>query len=180
MRHEHERWDGRGYPDGLFGEAIPLGSRIILVCDAYDAMLSDRPYRAALSSAQAREQLVRGAGTQFDERIVGVLVGLRERATGQPQHPRSALSDSSSSSQLRCTLASGRPKACSIAAAGSAAAPAEMRSMQARTPRSRSSRANTVPPRTSASFGAGGKPGAAPSRRRRATAGPRCGTWPAR
>jgi diguanylate cyclase (GGDEF)-like protein len=82
VRHEHERWDGHGYPDRLSGEAIPLGSRIILVCDAYDAMLSDRPYRAALSSAQAREQLVRGAGTQFDERIVGALLALLERAAG--------------------------------------------------------------------------------------------------
>ena len=82
VRHEHERWDGHGYPDRLSGEAIPLGSRIILVCDAYDVMLSDQPYRAALSSAQAREQLVRGAGTQFDERIVGVLLALLERAAG--------------------------------------------------------------------------------------------------
>ena len=48
VRHEHERWDGAGYPDGLAGEAIPLGSRIILACDALHAMTSDRPYRAAL------------------------------------------------------------------------------------------------------------------------------------
>jgi HD-GYP domain-containing protein (c-di-GMP phosphodiesterase class II) len=82
VRHEHERWDGRGYPDRLCGEAIPLGSRIILVCDAYDAMLSDRPYRAALSFTQAREELVRGAGTQFDERVVGALLALLERAAG--------------------------------------------------------------------------------------------------
>ncbi len=84
VRHEHERWDGRGYPDGLSGEAIPLGSRIILVCDAYDAMVSDRPYRAALSPVQAREELVRGAGTQFDERVVGVLLALIERGEGAP------------------------------------------------------------------------------------------------
>ena len=49
VRHEHERWDGTGYPDGLAGEAIPVGARIILACDAYHAMTSDRPYRSALS-----------------------------------------------------------------------------------------------------------------------------------
>ena len=47
MRHSHERWDGGGYPDGLAGDAIPLGSRIVSVCDAFDAMVSERPYRAA-------------------------------------------------------------------------------------------------------------------------------------
>jgi putative nucleotidyltransferase with HDIG domain len=65
LRAEHERWDGAGYPDGLSGEQIPLASRITLVCDAYNAMTSDRPYRAALSNAVAREQIAAGAGTQF-------------------------------------------------------------------------------------------------------------------
>ena len=54
VRHEHERWDGSGYPDGLGGDAIPLGSRIILACDAYHAMTSDRPYRDAMAHAEAR------------------------------------------------------------------------------------------------------------------------------
>jgi putative nucleotidyltransferase with HDIG domain len=74
VRHEHERWDGRGYPDGLAGEAIPLGARIVLACDAYDAMTSDRPYRAAMSDAEARAELLAGAGTQFDERVVAALL----------------------------------------------------------------------------------------------------------
>lgn len=74
VRHEHERWDGGGYPDGLAGEAIPFGARIILVCDAFDAMISDRPYRPALGPAAAREELVRGAGSQFDERVVAALL----------------------------------------------------------------------------------------------------------
>lgn len=65
LRAEHERWDGAGYPDGLCGEAIPLASRITLVCDAYHAMTSDRPYRKALALGAAREQITDGAGTQF-------------------------------------------------------------------------------------------------------------------
>jgi HD-GYP domain-containing protein (c-di-GMP phosphodiesterase class II) len=70
VRHHHERPDGSGYPDHLSGDAIPLQSRIIAVGDAYDAMVSERPYSSALSQSQAREELVRGCGTQFDARIV--------------------------------------------------------------------------------------------------------------
>ena len=70
VRHEHERWDGAGYPDGLAGEDIPLGSRIILACDALHAMTSDRPYRKALPLEVAIEELRRHAGTQFDPRVV--------------------------------------------------------------------------------------------------------------
>jgi HD domain/GAF domain len=65
VRAEHERWDGKGYPDGLAGEAIPLASRITFVCDAYHAMTSDRPYRRALSSDAARAELRANLGTQF-------------------------------------------------------------------------------------------------------------------
>ena len=64
-RAEHERWDGGGYPDGLAGEDIPIASRITLVCDAYHAMTSNRPYRRAMSSAAAREEIRREAGAQF-------------------------------------------------------------------------------------------------------------------
>jgi len=74
VRHEHERWDGEGYPDGLAGEAIPLGSRIILACDALHAMTSDRPYRRALPVAVAHAELRRHAGTQFDPRVVDALL----------------------------------------------------------------------------------------------------------
>ena len=75
VRHEHERWDGSGYPDGLAGTEIPLGSRIILACDAYHAMTSDRPYRAAMSHAEAVAELGAGAGTQFDPEVCQALVG---------------------------------------------------------------------------------------------------------
>lgn len=65
IRAGHERWDGRGYPDGLAGEEIPLTSRIVSLCDAYDAMVSDRPYRKALPRGEAMDELARAAGTQF-------------------------------------------------------------------------------------------------------------------
>jgi HD-GYP domain-containing protein (c-di-GMP phosphodiesterase class II) len=75
VRHEHERFDGAGYPDGLAGEQIPIGSRIILACDAYHAMTSDRPYRAAMPHDEAVAELVSCSGTQFDPRVVAALIG---------------------------------------------------------------------------------------------------------
>ena len=73
VRHHHEREDGLGYPDGLRGTEIPIGAKIIVACDAIDAMLSDRPYRSALPLPLVREQLEEHAGRQFDIRIVEVL-----------------------------------------------------------------------------------------------------------
>jgi putative nucleotidyltransferase with HDIG domain len=70
VRHHHERWDGLGYPDGLRGEAIPLASRVIGVADALDAMMTDRPYRRALSQEKAIRALTEGKETQFDPRVV--------------------------------------------------------------------------------------------------------------
>jgi diguanylate cyclase (GGDEF)-like protein len=72
VRSTHERWDGGGYPDGLRGEDIPLGARIVAVCDAYDAMVSDRPYREPVPPAAALDELRRCAGTQFDPEVVDV------------------------------------------------------------------------------------------------------------
>ncbi len=74
VRHEHEHWDGSGYPDGLVGELIPIGSRIILACDAYNAMITARPYRAPMSTADAMEELRRSAGTQFDPAVLDALL----------------------------------------------------------------------------------------------------------
>ncbi|MDX6686133.1 MAG: hypothetical protein QOF86_2261, partial [Baekduia sp.] len=74
VRHGHERYDGTGYPDALRGDDIPLGSRIVGACDAYDAMTSERPHRAAMGHDEAVAELVAGAGTQFDPRIVDVLL----------------------------------------------------------------------------------------------------------
>jgi HD-GYP domain-containing protein (c-di-GMP phosphodiesterase class II) len=74
IRHHHERWDGRGYPDGLKGDLIPLAARIVSVCDAYDAMTSDRPYRKAMSVDEACQELLKHAETQFDPTCARVLV----------------------------------------------------------------------------------------------------------
>jgi HD-GYP domain-containing protein (c-di-GMP phosphodiesterase class II) len=79
IRNHHERWDGRGYPDRLAGEKIPLASRIVAVADAFDAMISRRPYRAGLSIHEAFEQVQRGAGTQFDPRCSKAFLGLKRR-----------------------------------------------------------------------------------------------------
>jgi HD-GYP domain-containing protein (c-di-GMP phosphodiesterase class II) len=70
VRHVHEAWDGRGYPDGLKGRAIPLLARVVCVVDAYDAMTHHRAYRPALSGAEARIRLALGAGHQFDPAVV--------------------------------------------------------------------------------------------------------------
>jgi diguanylate cyclase (GGDEF)-like protein/putative nucleotidyltransferase with HDIG domain len=72
--HHHERWDGHGYPDGLAGERIPLGARIIFVADAFDAMTSDRLYRAALSYEDAISEVDRCAGSQFDPEVVNAFL----------------------------------------------------------------------------------------------------------
>jgi len=72
VRASHERWDGAGYPDGVSAQQIPLGARIVAVCDAYDAMISDRPYRRSIGAERAVEELQRCAGTQFDPEVVAV------------------------------------------------------------------------------------------------------------
>ncbi len=72
--HHHERYDGTGYPHGLKAEAIPLAARIIAVADSYDAMSSDRPYRAALPDSQIEPILRNGAGTQWDPQVVDALL----------------------------------------------------------------------------------------------------------
>jgi len=72
--HHHERFDGKGYPDGLRGEEIPLKVRILSVADSYDAMIIDRPYRKALSPQEAMDELIRGKGSQFDPQVVDVFL----------------------------------------------------------------------------------------------------------
>jgi HD-GYP domain-containing protein (c-di-GMP phosphodiesterase class II) len=75
VRHHHERWDGTGYPDGLAGEAIPIGARVIAVCDAYEAMTSTPPYRPALAEPLAIERIVAGTGSHFDPAATWGLLG---------------------------------------------------------------------------------------------------------
>ena len=79
VRAEHERWDGCGYPDGLSGEEIPIASRIVLACDAFHAMTSDRPYRAALGREAAIGELERGSGSQFCPATLEALLGKIDR-----------------------------------------------------------------------------------------------------
>ena len=70
VRNHHERWDGKGYPDGLAGEAIPLGAQIVAVANAYDVMTSDTPYRTRISSQKAAEEIFECSGTQFSPKVV--------------------------------------------------------------------------------------------------------------
>jgi HD-GYP domain-containing protein (c-di-GMP phosphodiesterase class II) len=74
VRSTHERFDGHGYPDRVSREQIPLAARIISVCDAYDAITTERPYRRARTHAQALDELRKGAGSQFDSAVVEAFV----------------------------------------------------------------------------------------------------------
>jgi diguanylate cyclase (GGDEF)-like protein/putative nucleotidyltransferase with HDIG domain len=74
VRSAHERWDGRGYPDGLTASDIPLGARIICACDAYNAMTTERPYKAAMPITEAKSEMRRCAGRQFDPKVVDALL----------------------------------------------------------------------------------------------------------
>jgi HD-GYP domain-containing protein (c-di-GMP phosphodiesterase class II) len=80
VRSCHERYDGRGYPDGLAGEDIPVVARIVCCCDAFNAMTTTRSYRAAMSVAEARDELARNRGTQFDPVVVDAILALTTAA----------------------------------------------------------------------------------------------------
>jgi putative nucleotidyltransferase with HDIG domain len=91
VRYHHERWDGQGYPDGLRAEEIPMASRILAVADAFDAMTTDRPYRAGLSPTEARARIQAGSGSQFDPTVVEAF--MRQFADGwvEPDAPSPAI-----------------------------------------------------------------------------------------
>ncbi|MFI5005705.1 MAG: HD-GYP domain-containing protein, partial [Solirubrobacterales bacterium] len=78
VRSSHERFDGTGYPDGLHGEEIPLGARIIFVCDAFDAMISERSYSGSITPSEAIAELRACAGTQFDPEVVEAFIATLE------------------------------------------------------------------------------------------------------
>jgi HD-GYP domain-containing protein (c-di-GMP phosphodiesterase class II) len=85
VRSCHERWDGQGYPDGLRGEEIPLAARIVFCCDAFSAMTTDRPYRAAMPTHKAVAELRANAGTQFEPRVVDAVCRVVTRTARPPQ-----------------------------------------------------------------------------------------------
>ncbi len=79
IRNHHERWDGKGYPDGLRGEEIPLGAQIVAVADAFDAMRSWRPYRKGLPRKQAAREIEKGIGTQFSSYVAQAFLSVFEK-----------------------------------------------------------------------------------------------------
>ena len=87
VKTHHEKWDGKGYPEGLKGEEIPLPGRIIALADTYDAMTSTRPYRKALSHETAMEEVKRCAGTQFDPKLAELFVSVSDEIDFARQHP---------------------------------------------------------------------------------------------
>ena len=91
IRHHHERYDGRGYPDGLSGQQIPIGARILSVADVYDAMTSDRPYRNASSPRMVLDELKRQVNTQLDPVIVEAFMGLMNEAMARNNKKRSTV-----------------------------------------------------------------------------------------
>jgi HD-GYP domain-containing protein (c-di-GMP phosphodiesterase class II) len=126
IRSSHERIDGQGYPDGLAGQDIPLGSRIIFVCDAFEAMTSDRLYRRGIDIDAALEELKRHAGTQFDATVVKAFCNnmmLQHSCSGEQQlstvtakathHPRrtppSRSREPSRNAVSRATVADSQP-----------------------------------------------------------------------
>ena len=86
--HHHERWDGSGYPHGLSGERISLEGRIVCVADAYDAIVSDRPYRSRLAEERAFERIATGIGTQFDPEVARAFLALPASVLRPHQTPR--------------------------------------------------------------------------------------------
>jgi HD-GYP domain-containing protein (c-di-GMP phosphodiesterase class II) len=90
VRASHERWDGTGYPDHLKGERIPLGARIITICDSFRAMLDERVYKPAMSVEEALTELRRCAGTQFDPNLVEIFCGIVAERTSRRRIPSEA------------------------------------------------------------------------------------------
>jgi HD-GYP domain-containing protein (c-di-GMP phosphodiesterase class II) len=86
IRHHHERWDGKGYPDGLSGTDIPLLARVVAVADAFDAMTTDRPYRKAKTQEEAVIELISCSGQQFDRVVVDAFRQMLDRY--HPQKPK--------------------------------------------------------------------------------------------
>ena len=101
VRHHHEQWNGRGYPDGLVGDAIPIGARILAVVDCFDALTSDRPYRRKMTDAQAVDLLVEQRGQMYDARVVDAFIDLLpELRRGDAEVHQQVLKSGSAASRL--------------------------------------------------------------------------------
>jgi hypothetical protein len=105
VRHHHENWDGSGYPDGLSGEAIPIGARILAVVDCYDALTSDRPYRRKMNPEDAMEIIRRRSGQMYDPSVVDAFVTVH---AGIPPERSAEVDDESPLLPLRFSHAPGR------------------------------------------------------------------------
>ena len=97
IRHHHERWDGSGYPDGIRGDDIPLGARIVGLADAFDAMTHDRPYRPGMPLERATDEIRRMAGHQFDPGLTPIFIPIAESYAPSPSEPDPTSSDSMAS-----------------------------------------------------------------------------------
>ena len=109
--HHHERWDGKGYPDGLRKETIPILSRIIAVVDAYDAMISKRPYKNKMTVAEAKQELIDNAGTQFDPTVVSEFIQLLEEEGAADYDSDTAPQETPAIFELNYKPSSARDKA---------------------------------------------------------------------
>ena len=121
VRSTHERWDGTGYPDGLRGADIPLAARIVAVCDAYEAMTSDRAYRPARRSRGRLPGAARhGAGTQFDPQVVDVFLSEIAKLTGPvPDQDGAGAPVQQLADRVRSLLGSAKLERCPPSPAGS-------------------------------------------------------------
>jgi HD-GYP domain-containing protein (c-di-GMP phosphodiesterase class II) len=119
VRSCHERWDGRGYPDGLRGQDIPLAARIVFCCDAYNAMTTDRPYRKAMRREDALAEIRDNAGSQFDPTVAAALEHV---VLSDERYPRLIESVASSHAIAAATLATRRQAAPTVKSEQPAAA----------------------------------------------------------
>jgi diguanylate cyclase (GGDEF)-like protein len=109
VRASHERWDGTGYPDRLAGERIPLGARIVAVCDAYEAMTAERPYRERMSTGDARRELRDHAGTQFDPEVVDAFLTATDPDRTAPADDRTRSAIDTAAGHIRRLLHQHEP-----------------------------------------------------------------------
>jgi putative nucleotidyltransferase with HDIG domain len=107
VRYHHEMWDGKGYPQGISGEAIPIGARILSVVDCYDALTSDRPYRRALTKEQATAILLERRGSHYDPRVVDTFIAARDRLIDASDSRALAESHLAKEAEIREVVAMG-------------------------------------------------------------------------